>query len=103
MILVAILTVRADEAEAFRAFEHGAAQIMARHGGAIERAVVIPAGEDETSFREIHIVRFPDVTALAAYRSDRALERLQPLRARSVIATEIMTGEDGPEYGTGSG
>jgi hypothetical protein len=96
MTIVAIMTVRSTAAETFRAFERRAAAVMADHGGAIERTVVIP-GDHET-FREIHIVTFPGPTAFEAYRRDERLREAAPLRDASVIATEIMIGEDGPEY-----
>jgi len=39
--LVAILTVRRDALEQFRAFERHAAAVMRAHGGRIERTVVV--------------------------------------------------------------
>ena len=103
MTIVAIMTVRTTEADAFRAFEHGAAEIMAGHGGAIERTVVAVADPPGETFREIHIVTFPDADAFAAYRSDARLREVTGLRERAVIATELIIGEDGPEYGSAAG
>jgi hypothetical protein len=96
MTIVAIMTVRSDAAGTFREFERRAAAVMADHGGAIERTVVIQ-GEHGT-FREIHIVTFPDPAAFEAYRRDERMREAAPLREASVIATEIMIGEDGPDY-----
>jgi antibiotic biosynthesis monooxygenase (ABM) superfamily enzyme len=95
-VLVAVITIRAAELEAFRAFEWHAARVMAKHGGRIERTVVIP-GDGET-LREVHVVRFPDDAALAAYRADADLGPAMDLRERSVVATELLMGEDGPDY-----
>ena len=48
MTLVAILTVRREALERFRAFERHAATVMARHGGRIERTVVVsPEGSPD--------------------------------------------------------
>jgi len=98
MTLVVILTVRRGQLEAFRAFETQAAAIMGRYGGAIERTVVIPPGQEDGSLREVHIVTFPDPAAFVAYREDPDLHRVQPLREMSVVETEVLVGEDGPDY-----
>jgi len=96
--LVVILTVRSSAADLFRSFERQAAVIMSRHGGAIERTVVV-RGRSEDLFREIHIVTFPGDDAFAAYRDDPELSAIAHLREASVTATEVMVGEDGPDYG----
>jgi hypothetical protein len=88
MIVVAILTIA--ERAAFDAFEALAAQVMARHGAAIERAIRIP-GEPE---REVHVVRFPSAAAWEAYRADPELVVLRELRARGISATELLVGDD---------
>ena len=98
MLLVAILTVRRARLDDFRRFETAAAQIMARHGGRIERAVVLdapPTPGEPDALRELHLVRFPDDDALAAYRSD---PDLAALREATVISTEIWPATDGPTY-----
>ena len=101
MLVVAVLTVRRARTDEFHRFEAAASKIMARHGGAIERTVVrdaAPADDPET-FRELHLVRFPDAAAFHAYRADPELAALAPLREVAVAATEIWTGTDGPTYG----
>jgi hypothetical protein len=100
MTLVVILTVRRKAADSFRAFERQAAAVMARHGGAIERTVVV--NSDADLFKEVHIVTFPDAAARAAYRKDPELAALLPLREMSVISTEVLIGEDGPVYRPGA-
>lgn len=99
MTLVAILTVRTDAADRFHAFEKVAARVMARYGGAIERTVVVRDLDSDDRFREIHIVTFPDRDAFDAYRRDAELAAAAHLREESVIATEILIGEEGPAYG----
>jgi antibiotic biosynthesis monooxygenase (ABM) superfamily enzyme len=100
--LVVILTVRAAALEAFRAFERGAAAVIGRHGGAIERTVVIPPeGGVDGTLREVHIVTFPGQRTLDAYRSDDALRAIADLREQSVLRTEVLVGEDGPDYAAG--
>jgi uncharacterized protein (DUF1330 family) len=96
--LVVILTVRSRALETFRAFETQAATIMARHGGAIERTVAIPAVPGAETFQEVHIVTFPHAEAFAAYQQDPDLLRAAPLREASVVKTEVLVGEDGPDY-----
>jgi hypothetical protein len=99
MTLVAILTVRSEARDAFVRFERAAAAIMRRHGGAIERTVTVsappaPAG----TFREVHLVSFPDGASFTAYREDPALVALAGLRDQALAATEILLGELGPDY-----
>lgn len=99
MTLVVILTVRRDALDAFHAFERRAAAIMARYGGAIERTVAIaPEG---ATVKEVHLVTFPDARSFEAYRKDDDLAAIAHLRQASVIAAEILIGEDGPDYGAG--
>jgi antibiotic biosynthesis monooxygenase (ABM) superfamily enzyme len=99
MILVVILTIRPGSLAAFRAFEHAAARIMAQYGGTIERAVAIPPTAPGAALKEVHIVTFPSPEAFAAYRADAALQALVPQREASILATEILVGEEGPTYG----
>jgi uncharacterized protein (DUF1330 family) len=99
MTLVAILTVRRDAIDSFRAYERHAAAVMATHGGRIERTVVVtPSGSAEL-VKEIHVVTFPDARAFARYRDDPRLGKLAHLRQAAVVSTEIHVGEDGPDYG----
>lgn len=101
LTLVAILTVRSDALASFREFETHAARIMARHGGRIERTVVVEqAGEPET-IKEVHVVIFPSQEAFAAYRADGELARFAHLRAASVLHGEVLVGADGPDYAAG--
>jgi hypothetical protein len=67
MIVVAIMTVRKNEIEKFWSFESKAAAVMALHGGAIERTVVVPLPMRPELFKELHIVTLPGEEAFAAY------------------------------------
>jgi uncharacterized protein (DUF1330 family) len=101
MTLVAILTVRKDAEEKFRAFERQAAAAMGAYGGRIERTVII-APEGRTGvFKEVHVVTFPSMQAYADYRNDPRLGQLARLRDESVVDTEVLFGEEGPDYHVG--
>jgi antibiotic biosynthesis monooxygenase (ABM) superfamily enzyme len=100
MTLVVILTVRSEAVDTFRAFEKRAAAVMAKYGGAIERTVVIAPQNGADFFKEIHFVTFPNEQAFLAYRQDGELQEVASLRAESVVDTELMIGEDGPDYGS---
>jgi hypothetical protein len=89
MTVVVILTVRQDALDA--------AAVMATHGGRIERTVVAAADAPD-HVRELHVVTFPDEPAFRAYRADPRLAAAAHLRARSVVHTELLVGEDGPGY-----
>jgi uncharacterized protein (DUF1330 family) len=97
IILVVILTVRRSNVDEFRAFERHAVTVMAKYGGAIERTVEVDSLDDGI-LKEIHIVTFPDAERLAMYRRDEELAPFLHLRRASVMATEIFTGRDGPDY-----
>ncbi|WP_437953341.1 hypothetical protein WME98_23670 [Sorangium sp. So ce296] len=101
--LVVILTVRCEALDAFRAYERKAAAVMARYGGAIERTVVTAPDSAGLSLKEIHIVTFPDEHAFSAYRRDGELGAVAHLRDASVLQTEILRGEEGPDYHAVSG
>jgi hypothetical protein len=88
--LTVVATLTIAERAAFDAFEALAAQVMARHGAAVERAIRIP-GEPE---REVHVVRFASSAAWEAYRADPELAGLRELRARGISATEILVGDE---------
>ncbi|MFO7537705.1 MAG: DUF1330 domain-containing protein [Chloroflexota bacterium] len=99
MILVAILTIRQDFLEEYHAYERRAAEIMAKHGAGIERTVVVESNPNEATFKEVHILRFPNADALNAYKADPQLLELAPIREKLIVHTELLVGEDGPNYG----
>ena len=99
MIIVAILTVQRDLVHEYRAYERRAAAIMADHGAKIERTVVVQSDPNAVTFKEVHIIRFPNPDARAAYRVDARYLELAPIREKVVVNTEILIGEEGPDYG----
>jgi uncharacterized protein (DUF1330 family) len=99
MILVAILTVQRDLVHDYRAYERRAAAIMADHGAKIERTVVVQSDPKAVTFKEVHIIRFPDPDALAAYSGDARYLELASIREKVVVSTEVLVGEEGPDYG----
>ncbi|MEW6687595.1 MAG: hypothetical protein AB1452_00760 [Pseudomonadota bacterium] len=101
MTLVAILTVRREAIDKFRAFEAHAAEVMKRHGGRIERTIVVDPDDSPGLMREIHVVTFPSEETFAAYRKDARLAELAHLRDQSVVHTELFVGQDGPSYAAG--
>jgi uncharacterized protein (DUF1330 family) len=98
MVLVALLTVRPDQIDKFRAYERQAAAVMAKHGGSIERAVEIPSEREGDPYREVHVISFPDEISYQAYTVDPDMANWRALREASVIRTEIMKGSEGPDY-----
>ena len=98
MVVVAILKVRQSVVEEFRNYERRVAGVMRKHGGDIERTVVVPAGDDGDTLDEIHFIRFPDQSAFTAYQADPDRRALEPVRRAVVVDTEIFVGEDGPDY-----
>ncbi len=98
MTLVVIITVRKEAIGTFRSYESKAAAVMARHGGAIERTVVVPMADRNDRFKEVHIVTFPNADAFSTYRQDGAMQEIAHLRNESVLETEVLIGEDGPDY-----
>lgn len=98
MILVAILTVQRDLVHEYRAYERRAAAIMADHGAKIERTVVVQPEADSVTFKEVHIIRFPNSDARAAYRADPRYLEIAPIREKVVVSTEVLVGEEGPDY-----
>jgi hypothetical protein len=98
LTLVVIITLRHNALDSFRAFERRAAIVMARYGGAIERSVVVPPESGSELLREIHVVTFPDPRALEEYRADIELRSIAHLRDCAVVKTEILIGEEGPDY-----
>jgi uncharacterized protein (DUF1330 family) len=98
MTLVAILSIEPSQLAVFREFERSAARIMLRYGGRIERVVAIPAPAPGAPLKEVHLVTFPDHAAFRAYQQDPELTELMPVRAASLLRTELLIGEEAPSY-----
>lgn len=98
LLVVAILTPRADALEAFREYECKAARILARHGAAIERTILENPSASGAPLREVHIISFPDSSAFDRYRVDPELAALATMRDSCIAHTEVMLGQAGPDY-----
>ncbi|HZO53217.1 MAG TPA: hypothetical protein VFB63_10890 [Bryobacteraceae bacterium] len=99
LILVVTLEVRNEAAADFERFETHAAAIMSRWDGRIERVIRFDGAPASCSFREIHIVSFPNLAALDAYRRDPELAALKELRDKAIVTTEVAQGRDLAIYG----
>jgi hypothetical protein len=86
---------------AFEEFETAAYRVIREHGGSLERTVRIDHGTSET-LTEVHLVRFRDEASFQAYRASTALAGVRHLREASVLETELLIGEEGPDYGARS-
>jgi antibiotic biosynthesis monooxygenase (ABM) superfamily enzyme len=99
VILVVYLFVRPERETAFREFKIEAARVMRGYGGRIDRVIrpIVPAGGAPLP-HEIHIVSFPSMERFEAYREDRRLAELAPLRRSAIARTEVTIGEEGTSY-----
>jgi uncharacterized protein (DUF1330 family) len=91
--LVAQLWIAPGRSEEFERFEAAASEVMARHGGMIERRIALGSEAAAGSPDEVHVVTFPSRLAYEAYREDPAIAALAELRARSIVRTVIWEGE----------
>lgn len=99
LILIVTLEVRKDAAAAFAQFETQAAAILSRWDGRIERVIRLDEEAPGGTFREVHVVSFPDGDAFDAYRRDPELAALKGLRDEAIVNTEIARGRDLATYG----
>ena len=97
MLLVALLDLERTRLPEFRAYERKVADIMRRHGGVFERAIELD-GPEPDEVRELHILRFPNAAALAAYRADPDYVSLAADREACVRATTVYPALDLPPY-----
>lgn len=99
--LIVSLWLRNGDVDGFEKLEGKLAQLQARHGGRIERAVRItgPGGEkaEEQPF-EVHVVTFDDADGLARYRADPQLRELAEVRERIIARTVVLEGRDVDPY-----
>ena len=94
LTLIVMLFIHAGHEADFEEFESSAAEIMRRHGGAIERRIRCAGRPDSGEPYEVHIVTFPDHQALDRYRKDPELARLAELRAKAIHHTVVWQGLD---------
>jgi uncharacterized protein (DUF1330 family) len=78
----------------FEKFERAAAGVMAQHGGSIERAFRRKETQESEEPFEVHLVKFPDAEAFAAYRDDDRTLALKEQRERLIARTEIWRGNE---------
>lgn len=98
MILVVSLWLKDSNLEGFEAFERQAASLMARYDGRMERVIrLIPDPGGQGPF-EIHLVSFPDGSALVAYQQDPEVQALSRQRGEVIARTAIQTGRDQDPY-----
>jgi uncharacterized protein (DUF1330 family) len=83
----------------FEHFESAAAQIMRKHGGAIERRIRFATqpehrqpGDGQPD--EVHVVTFHDAASFERYRADPDLKPLAALRSRAISFTRVWLGTD---------
>ncbi|MGH7897491.1 MAG: hypothetical protein ACREQQ_06035 [Candidatus Binatia bacterium] len=98
LTLAVLLFVDSERVEDFERFEASAVEIMSRYGGAIERRICFPPGEDSSQPRELHVVTFADRDAFDRYRRDPDLARLGDLRARAIRRTVVWQGVEAPPF-----
>ena len=99
IVVVVCLFVRPGQETTFRRFEMEAARVMRRYGGRIDR-VIRPTDSSRSDVlpREIHVVSFPSLERFEAYRGDRELADLAPLRETAIHRTEITIGKEARPY-----
>jgi uncharacterized protein (DUF1330 family) len=97
MLLHVTLHVRRDAIDTFREFEHEAARILRKHGGELERVLVLRTPESEP-YREVHVLSFPSADAYEAYRVSPELAAFMPMRERSVVKTDVCHASDAERY-----
>jgi uncharacterized protein (DUF1330 family) len=98
LVIVAILTPRSGFIENFREYETKAAVVIGRHGGVIERTVIVEPSEPGKPTREVHVITFPDLEAFHSYRADPDFASLTDMRVASIAHSELLFGRAGPDY-----
>ena len=100
-IVVRLWIHKGLEAE-FEAYERKVSRVMARYGGAIERAIrtsrAASDGPDEPF--EVHLLSFPTRELYDAYQHDPERRSLSGDRGGIIIKTDIFVGTPGPTYGS---
>src|SRR4051812_32892087 len=85
--LVVQVWIHPGQQKAFLDFESQAAEIMATHGGRIERVIRPLEPMSETVPNEIHILTFPSSASWLNYRADPEILTLADQRAAAVSHT----------------
>ncbi|MEQ1857252.1 MAG: DUF1330 domain-containing protein [Longimicrobiales bacterium] len=99
VVLIVELWIAPERRAEFENFEAAAAEIMASHGGRIERRLAMRQEAVANPPDEVHIVTFASREAYESYRGDPALVPLAEQRARAIQRTVIREGADMPPFG----
>jgi uncharacterized protein (DUF1330 family) len=95
IILIVKLYVYPGKETEFQQFETEVAQIMPEYGGRIERVIKpIDSPAQPDAPYEVHLVRFPSLAQLEAYRLDSRWQSLAELRQAAIRRTEILVGQE---------
>jgi uncharacterized protein (DUF1330 family) len=97
--LVVGIRINPGRAAEYERFENTVAEIIARHGGAIERRIALEPGGDTARPNEVHIVTFPDRAAFERYRADPEIPTLAAQRAEAIQETTYWIGADLVPFG----
>jgi len=89
LVVVAQLFIAPGHDRDFEEYEAKAAEIIARHGGRIERRADVRRDGDPDRPDEVHVVSFPSRASFDAYREDPKLRSLGELRARAIHRTVV--------------
>jgi uncharacterized protein (DUF1330 family) len=101
LYILARLWIHKGRETEFEAYESKVARIMARYGGAIERAIRpsgAPEGSDEPF--EVHVLKFPSRELYDAYLNDADRRSLSGERAGIITNSDVLVGTPGPAYGS---
>jgi antibiotic biosynthesis monooxygenase (ABM) superfamily enzyme len=101
LYIIVRLWIHAGHEAEFEAYERKVSRIMARYGGAIERAIRPSRASDGRSDEpfEVHVLKFPSRELYGAYQDDPERRSLSAERARIIAKTATLVGTPGPTYG----
>ena len=101
LYIVVRLWIRSGLEAEFEAYEHKVSRLMARYGGAIERAIRTSGASSDGSDEpfEVHLLSFPTRALYDAYRDDPERRSLSGEREGIIIKTDVFVGTPGPNYG----
>ena len=99
IVVIVSLFMHPGQEVRFRQFETAAVRIMRRYGGQVDRVIrPLMSAPAAPLPHEVHIISFPSLERLEAYRADTDLAELAPFRQSAIARTEITIGEAGEPY-----
>ena len=99
LVLIVSLWLKGGDVAAFESFERQASQIMATHGGRIERVIRLLRNDAKAQPPfEVHVISFPDQESFDAYRNDGRARTLAQLRDEVIERTVVLRGYDVAVY-----